>query len=583
MHTLLIKNANIVNVYTKTVEAGSVLCRDGRIERLYYDKAMEEETLPRTDVCYDARRAYLLPGLIDAHTHIEMSQLSAAPFARAILRHGTTTAMLDPHDIVNAMGVEGAKLLMEELSPTGLKGIFMAPPCVPSAPSFEDSACSITLAHVQQMIEELHMYGIAETMDFGRALNGEPELGKILEWARARGLMIDGHAPGLAGADLQQYRRLGPTTDHESITPEEMRERLACGMYVILRRGSLKEPTKAPDFLSKLNDTSRVLLSTDGCIGVRDMVEKGHMNYALRQLIAEGVDAMTAISMATVNTAAAYGLRDRGAIAPGLLADFCLVRDLGDFEAVDVIIDGQLLSADGGVQTKEPPFSYPEHALHTVLHRPMKPEDFMIEAPSEAITDNSQAAVRLLHLIEGTLDTREQSACLPVENGRLLIEPGRDITRAAVIHRYEPDGSFALGLISGFGPINGAVACSIAQDTQNMIVTGSNEEDMAAAVNRVISMNGGIAVFSGGNCIRALALPIAGIMTDLPAPRLADEMDAIAEAIKALGSTLRDPVFAMSMQIPLAVIPELALTNRGLLRVADGQFLSLFITPEQTR
>lgn len=569
MQTLLIKNAKVVNVFTKEILEGAVLCRGGIIEAVF----AAGEALPDADRCYDAHSSYLLPGLIDAHTHIEMSQLSAAPFAEAVLRQGTTTAILDPHDIVNVMDAEGAALLMDELKTTRLKGIFMAPPCVPSSPPFEDSGCSIELTQVRRMIEDYGMYGIAETMDFGRVLDQEPELKKILDWAKEKKLMIDGHAPGVSGLDLQKYRNSGPLTDHESITAEEMRERLETGMYVILRRGSLKEPVKAPEFLSGLSDTSRVLLSTDGCINVRDMTEKGHMNYALRQIVAEDIDPMTAIQLATINTASAYGLKDRGAIAPGLAADFCLVKDLKDFETEDVFTDGCLL-APGTARTSS--YTFPEHALHTIKHRLLTPEDFAITPPAGA----SKAEVRLLHLIEGTLDTKEGRATLDTAGGKLIIRPEQDITKAAVIHRYEPEGSIGLGLISGFGHINGAVACSIAQDTQNMIVTGSSEEDMTAAANQVISMNGGIAVWSEGKCIRSLPLPIAGIMTDLSAQALADEMDKITQSIKALGSTLADPVFAMSMQIPLAVIPEMALTNRGLLNVSAGEFVPLFITPD---
>lgn len=337
--SLLIKHAAIADVLENEIKTGDIYIKDGRFEKIaeYIDAGEIEEKEHLTVINGEGLTA--LPGLIDAHTHVELSMLSSASFAEALIQNGTTAAVLDPHDAVNVLGHKGAKYLMEEMKETELTPVWMASPCVPSAPGYEDCYGQVMLSDVKVMVEEYGMYGIAEAMDYNRVIAKEASLKEILDYGKEKGLKIDGHAPGVLGADLDIYIAAGVSSDHESVTVEEMLEKLQKGMYVIIRRGSLKEPASAKEFLDKAGDSDHILLSTDGCITAKDMAEHGHMNYALAQIVAEGVEPLQAIKLATVYPAAAYGLKDRGVIAEGYRADMILVKNLTDFNVQYVIVN----------------------------------------------------------------------------------------------------------------------------------------------------------------------------------------------------------------------------------------------------
>jgi adenine deaminase len=543
-----ISNAKIVNVFDKKVRDGCVRIENGRIAELC-DRAV----LSQDQAVYDARGRFLLPGLIDAHAHIEMSYLCARAFAEAVIAHGTTGAILDPHDMMNAKGIPGVKAMVEELSATPLKGYWMAPPCVPSAPAFEDAGCTVTPGIVKACVEELGMRGIAEAMDFNRVAAREPQMMEILEYARENSLRVDGHAPCLSGKALQKYTAAGPFSDHECIAVEEMLEKYALGMYVIIRKGSIAELIDLCGFLKQLPDLSRVLLSTDGSVNSNDLCEKGYMNFALRKLVEDGVDAIDAICMATINVAEAYRLDKVGAIVPGYAADLCLVEDLQSFRVTDTFIDGQ-----------RGPFAMPEYQytveICSINHRPMQSADFRWRQ------ETSERA-NVLQVVDGTLETK------------LVVRdyPSEDIVTVSVINRYQEDGAHSLALLAGFGPFHGALAASTAQDTQNIIVVGSDSEDMALAANTIINENGGIVAVADGKVKSFVSLPIAGILSKLSARELAAQMSALKAQLKEQGCTLTDPLFAISLQIPLAVIPEGAVTNRGLLDISKGEFIPVFL------
>lgn len=563
---LAICNARLVNVYTGRIEDANVLVAGGLIARVSSPK---ENFTARQII--DAQGMYLVPGFIDAHTHFELAMMSAVPFAEAVLPRGTTAAVVDPHDLANVMGIEGLRLLAEEIKLIPLKTYLMIPPCVPSAPKLEDAGATMTLQDIKLGLKLPYAHGIAETMDFNRVLDQEPELMAILSWAREEGILVDGHCPELRGKELQAYTSTGPIlTDHESVTVEEMREKYQAGMRVIIRRGSLSEPASAGEFVNSLANTGNVLLATDGCITIGDMLDKGHMDNALRAVVAEGVDPITAVQMATINVARAYRLDHKlGGIAPGRSADMVLLSDLQDFQVQTVIVNGKKLEKDLHL----PRFAYPDAALQTIKLSPVAEDTFHIKAPCA----QGKAKVRVINIIDGTLATTEEHHELPVKGGLLCNDPKRDLLKVAVFERYGKTGTYAVGIIKGTGIKNGAVGGSVGQDTQNVVVVGTSDADMALAVNTLREQQGGLVVVGDGCVLASVRLPIAGIMTDIPPAQLKQEVAKFDAASASLGCTLTNPFLTLSLQIALAVIPELRITNRGLVDVLSGKFVPLFV------
>jgi len=565
---VVIQNGRLVSVSTREIVPWDVAIAGGRIACLGPD--MSSAIGPDTHVV-DAGGRFLVPGLIDAHTHYEMSLMSAVPFAEAVLPHGTTAALIDCHDMVNVMGMEGLRLMIEEAQRTPLKAFFTVPPCVPSSPGLEDAGCEVRLKDVQLGASLPKVLGIAEAMDFNRILAREPEIMRILHWARDKGLPMDGHCPEVRGAALCNYIAAGPIrTDHESISVEEQVEKLRLGMKVILRRGSISEPTSAAELVDQVDDTGSMLLSTDGCIGVTDLLEQGHMDWAVHQLISEGVDPLVAIQMATINVARTYGLDHRiGLIAPGRAADILLVEDLEQFSVSQAMVNGDLVEQSPSF----PRFAYPEKALKTIDLAPVSVEDLMVQAPGGP--PRGEVQTRVIHIVDGALATEEWIETLPIHNGSVQMDVGRDILKVAVFERYG-GGTRAVAFISGFGLRQGALAGSIGQDAQNIVAVGASESDMALAVNRIRALHGGVVLAAQGQILEEIELSIGGIMTDAKPVALSAALGRLEAALRGLGCELGAPVFTLSLQITLIVIPELKISNRGLVNASTAEFVSLF-------
>ncbi|HWQ73873.1 MAG TPA: adenine deaminase C-terminal domain-containing protein [Syntrophomonas sp.] len=564
---LIIRNAKVVNVFTKQIEEVEVAIAADMIAWL--GKPDSEKPRPAMAI-YDAAGKFLIPGLIDAHCHIEMSFMSAIPFAQAVIPHGTTTAVLDMHDICNT-GINCMHSFARELACTPLKACLMIPPCVPGTPTLEEAGANMTLKDMQEAMHLPNAHGIAEAMDFNRILEQEPEIMSILAWGREQNLRIDGHCPELVGDDLQAYIAAGILTDHESVSLEEMLEKYRLGMKVILRRGSLQEPVRAGDFTAALADTANVLLATDGCIFLDDILDTGHMNRALQAIVAEGVDPVTAVQMGTINVARAYGIDHRvGSISPGRKADLVLVSDLESFDVVQVFVDGKPFNEDNFAV---PSYHYPQDVLNTVKLGEVRPETFWIKAP----TDADEVKVRVMTIIAGTVATREEFEMMPVKNSLLQPDTGRDLLKVAVFDRYREDGYHALGIVRGFGLKQGAFGGSVGQDSQNLAVVGTNDEDMALVVNAIRSMQGGIVLAAEGQIIAKVELPIGGIMSNIDPRELQLAFNHLHEKVFELGSRQDNPSFDLSLLLTCAVIPELKITNRGLVDALSGQFVPLII------
>lgn len=565
---LIIKNAKMVNVFTRKVEDVDVTVAKGIIARVSPVNFKESRKAAET---IDAQGKYMIPGLIDAHSHIEMSFMSAAPFAEAVLPYGTTAAMFDMHDMGN-VGIDCMHNFARDISAAPIKGYLMIPPCIPATPTLEDAGAEMTLHELQNGINLPGAYGVAEAMDFIRILSCESEVISMLAWARRKGLRIDGHCPELMGDDLQAYLVTGILSDHESASLEEMLEKYRLGMKVILRRGSMEEPVRAGEFVDALLDTSNVLLATDGCIFLNDILEKGHMNYALKQCVNEGVDPIVAVQMATINVARAYGLDHRiGSIAPGRCADIVLVDNLQDFNVLDVFADGKHVPA--AKDNKLPRFNYPTDVLQTVKLDPVSAEDFKIRGPVE----NGAVKVNVIGIIDGSVTTKAEVDTVNVCDGDVLPDTSKDLLKVAVFDRYREKGVNTTAFVRGFGLKKGAFAGSIGQDSQNLVVIGTSNEEMALAVNAIREQQGGVAAVEGNNITARVELPIGGIMSDVSPYILKEKFDTLHENLKELGCSLSNPSFSLSLLLTCAVIPELKMTNRGLVDVASGKFIPLFI------
>ena len=565
---LVIRNIGLLNMFTETIENCDVSVVRGRIGRVAI--ADYDVDIPANKTI-DGSRKFLLPGFIDAHTHIEMSFLSPMSFSSVVLPQGTTSVIADMHDVCN-VGLDSMRHHALESDAAPLKIHLMVPPCVPATPKLEDAGTDMTLDSLRESLELPSVYGVGETMDLGRIFDREPHLLSMLSWANSQGLKIDGHAPAMMGDKLQAYLVTGISSDHESCSLKEMLEKYRLGMKVILRRGSLKEPVSARDLIDSLADNANVLLSTDGCVFLEDLIDKGGMLEAVRQVISEGVDPLIAVKLATYNVARAYHFDHKiGVIAPGRAADMIIVDDLATINIVDVYLDGEpvLQTEDSDLERYE----YPTDILQTVKMDPVKPEMF------EIVTPNTQADVdvRVMKLLEGTVLTKSEIHRMKIQDGLLSVDPSRDLLKIAVFDRYKAGGKHALGIVKGFGFKNCAYGGTIGQDSQNLVVVGSNDSDMALVVNTLREMQGGVAIVSNDEVKATFSLPISGIMSPLKPIEVREELDQLHECLKSYGGTLENPSFNLSLLLTCAVIPELKITNQGLVDVQSSEFVPLLV------
>ncbi len=500
-----------------------------------------------------------------------MSFMTATSFAEAVLPHGTTAGIFDTHDIGN-VSEECLLWFGKEFAATPLKGCITVPPCIPSSPGLEDAGIVMNLDKLKYCHNVDNFIAIGETMDFNRVISGESEMMKMLSWAKQMNLCIDGHCPELRGDALQAYVAAGPSTDHEFTSIEEALEKYRLGMKIVVRRGSLAEPYNAGELVSRIKDTSHLLLATDGCITLDTIVRKGTMIQALRMIVEEGVDPILAVQMGTINVAKAYGLdRKIGAIAPGLCADMILVNDLKDFVIDSVYVDGKKLPEAGNFKLQH--FQFPENVMNTISLRQVKEDDFKIKAPME----NGNVQVHVLEVWEDKLISGNYVTNVEVKNGRIMPDIQRDLLKISVWHRYEKNGSHTTALVRGFGLKKGAIAGSIAQDSQNIVVIGTKDNDMAIAVNAVTKMQGGVVFVADGKIQSAIELRFGGIMNEKLHPEeILQKFEEFNEITRKFGCKFENPAFPLSLMLTCACIPDLKITNRSLVDALKGEGISIF-------
>ena len=552
---LVIKGGNVVNVFTHQIIRTDVAISDGIIAGLGDYHGIEE---------YDAAGRYVLPGFIESHIHIESSMLSPEEFGRLIVPCGTTTAIADPHEIVNVCGAAGLEYMVKAAENTALDVKYMIPSCVPSTP-YENSGAEVTASEMSRLFARGDYTGLGEFMDVYGVLNTEPHVIDKLITAIEHGRVVDGHAPGLSSKALQAYITAGIRDDHECTTIEEMNERLRSGMYVMLRYGTACDDLirMAPGVTEE--NSRRCILASDDRLAAT-ILQRGDLNDSLCECVKLGINPITAVQMATINAAECFGFRDRGGIAPGYRADITLVDNLVDFKVRRVWIEGQLAAADG------------EYLL------PVNTCDSSCVGNSVNVADFSEdrlklklktGRVNIMKLNEGSLITTRETASVDIdETGDFVYNPEKDIVKMAVIERHHGLGTMAACLVRNYGLKKGAIGLTLAHDSHNIIVIGTNNHDMAAAVEKLIDMNGGIVLVDDGLIRGEMPLRIAGIMSDDKAEVVAETLADLQEmAVEEFGvNPGLDSIMTLAF-LALPVIPEIKLTDMGLFDVSSSQFI----------
>ncbi len=561
---LVLKNGRILNVFTEKLEEADVAIRNGYIAGIGTYEGEQEVDLSGKIIC---------PGFLDGHIHLESSMVAPEEFTRAVVPHGTTGVITDPHEIANVAGAEGIEYMLEATKRLPLKVWFMLPSCVP-ATGLDESGAVLLADQLQSYYSKDRVLGLAEMMNaYGTVQAEEDILDKLCEaWDQKK--VIDGHAPGLTGEALNAYVAAGVGSDHECITAEEAFEKLGRGQWIMIREGTAAKNLKALLPLCKEPYCHRCMFVTDDK-HPGDLVKAGHMDGIIRQAVAWGTDPITAIKMATWNTAQYFGLRSRGAVAVGYRADLAVIADLQEIRVCEVYRAGKLVAKDGHMteaQSEDPQKMeerkkrYPR-VYRSFQMRRVREEDFALEKQGEFI--------RAIRLISHELLTQEAEYAWTQQEG---FAPGvnikQDLIKIAVLERHHGTGHVGVGFLAGYGLQAGAVATSVAHDSHNLIVAGVNDADMTLAANTVRDTQGGLAVVQDGQVLGSMPLPIGGLMTPEPVEKADQNLEKLKKMARELGipETI-DPFMTLAF-VSLPVIPSLRLNTLGLIDVQQQKIVS---------
>ncbi len=552
---IVFKNGKIVDVLSHRIIEGDIAVSNGFIAGIGEYKGKSE---------IDLKGRYIIPGLIDAHVHMESSHVTPERYAEAVVPHGTTTVIADPHEIANVLGSEGIRYMIDSSKNIPLKVYFMIPSCVP-ATSFEHAGAVLEAEDISALMGDERVLGLGELMDYPSVVSAaESVLDKILT-AAARGKLIDGHAPMLFGNDLSAYAAAGVRTDHECSTVDEMLDRLSRGMYVLLREGSAAQNLKTLLKGVTPENSRRCAFCTDDR-QPDDLLTLGHIDNHLRIAVKNGIDPVTAVQMATLNAAECYKLDRTGAVAPGFRADFAVVDNLQDFNVLETFVGGEK-AAEKGIALFGKEKNGSIKGIGAINVKKFSPDQFNLFLETERARVISLESMSLFTPLAVRTVSRDH-------NGFFKVNPDSDIVKLAVVERHHGTGNIAVGLVENYGLKGGAIASSYAHDSHNIIVAGDNNEDMYTAVQELIRVNGGITMAAKGKVLDTLKLPIAGIMSDLPLTEVRNKIKDMHAAAFDLLKINRgiDPFMTLSF-LSLPVIPELKLTDRGLFNVKEFRFV----------
>lgn len=535
--------ANVVDVFARSIYPATITVRAGRIARL----------TPTDAPAPDPALPYALPGFVDAHVHVESSLLVPTEFARLAVIHGTVATVSDPHEIGNVLGVSGVEFMLDNARHSPFKFCFGAPSCVPATP-FETAGAEITVADIARLFENPKIGYLAEMMNWPGVLHRDADVMAKIALAHAAGRPVDGHAPGLRGADAAHYASAGISTDHECFTAAEARDKLAVGMKILIREGSAARNFDALIELLPEHFANLMFCSDDKH---PDTLVLGHINQLVQRAVALGNDVFDVLQVACLNPVQHYRL-PVGLLREGDPADFITVTDLRDFTVQQTYLDGQLVAENGRSLLPAAPVT----VVNNFHAQPVRPGDFQLAAPGPG-----PATLRVIECFDGQLITARVDLPALVQNGLVVPDVAGDVLKLAVINRYQPHVAPAVAFIRGFGLQHGALASSVGHDSHNITAVGCDDESLARAVNLVIAAKGGLAAVGADGAEILVPLPVAGLMSDQDGPAVARAYAAVDALAKELGSPLGAPFMTLSF-MALLVIPSLKLSDKGLF---DGQ------------
>jgi len=552
---LLVTNAKIVDVFSGDIVSTSFAVSDGQI--IGFGDYNAEKTI-------DLKGRFVAPGFIDPHVHIESSMACITQFVRAVLVHGTTTVAADPHEIANVLGTRGIDYMLRSAESQPMNIYFTLSSCVP-ATDMETSGARITANDLKPFMSDSRIVALAEMMNFPGVIGGDPDVLAKIEIASQHGKPIDGHAPGLTGRDLNAYVSAGIGSDHECTTIHEAAEKLRSGMRIMIRQGTGARNLK--DLLPIVNERNarRLMWCTDDR-HPHDLLDDGHIDTIIRQAIGSGLDPIIAIQMATINPAEYFRLDHLGAIAPGRQADFVIFSDPEALRIEQVYFRGIQVAADGEMKPEiQAPKPLP---VQSSIFVKADEVDFSIAARG--------TRMRVIEVVPDQLITRQGIHDVPIFKDLAVSDPSRELLKMAVVERHKGTGNIGKAFVKGLGLKKGALASSVAHDSHNIIVVGTNDDDMKTALTAIAEMGGGLAAVSDGKVLAHLSLPIAGLMSLEPVDKVRMGVDRLIAVSHDLGSELVDPFMILSF-LALPVIPELKLTDKGLIDVQRFEIVPLFV------
>jgi len=558
---LVLTNARVVNVFTGEVEPGDVA--------IYQDRIAGVGRYHRAKRVLDLAGKYLAPGLINGHTHIESSMLDIGQYARAVVPRGTSAVVTDLHEIANVCGLEGIRYVLSCARRLPLELFLMAPSCVPATTHLETSGASLGLEDIRQVLRWKECIGLGEVMNFPGVLSGDKAvLGKI---NLARGKVVDGHAPGVRGKDINAYIAAGIYSDHESVSLDEAREKLRQGMYVMIREGSSEKNLDAllPLVTDKTYKRCLFVVDDRSCV---DLLGDGDIDAVVRKAIRRGLDPVRAIQMATINTAERFRLDRLGAVAPGYIANLIVIGDLSKLKIEMVFYRGRLVAREG-----KPLFpSYQPGGKR--LTDTVNVKTFAIEKLTLSASGETEPVIEI---VPGQIITKKRVEKVEVVGGVIVPDISRDILKLVVVERHKAMGNIGLGLVKGFGLKRGALASTIAHDSHNIVAVGTNDEDIFTAIKEIERLGGGLVIAVSGRVLASLALPIAGLLSDEPLEVVVSKLEKLEQLAMDLGTTLPSPFATLSF-LALPVIPELRLTDLGLVDVNAFKLIRRFVPVDES-
>lgn len=573
---MVIRNGQWVNVYTREVIPNTDMAiKAGRIAYIGADASycIGEQT-----EVIDANERFMLPGLTDAHMHVESSMCTITEYVRAVLPHGTTAIFADPHEIANVFGLDGVRLMVDEAATTPINVFVQMPSCAPSAPGLERPGATITPEDVAEAMTWDGIIGLGEMMNFPGVFSNDDKMHAEMAATMNANKTVGGHyaSPDL-GRPFHAYIAGGPADDHENTREIDAIERVRRGMRPMMRLGSAwyDVATQVTAITEKGLDPRNFILCTDD-VHAGTLVQDGHMDRVLRHAVELGLDPVIAIQLMTLNTAQHFGVdRDLGALAPGRYADVVLTESLANFAADLVIVNGMVAAEKGKLLLDLPPYQHPDRFKQSVNLKPVTAEQFTVAADGHA--DGATVTANVIGVIENQAPTRHLTAQLTVNNGAVMPDPAQDVVRIALVERHRGTGEVVNGFVSGFGfNVPCAVAATVAHDSHHLIVVGTSEADMAAAVNKLAEVGGGVVVMREGEPLALVELPIAGLMSNDRAEVVAEKSAAMVRAMGDCGCTLNNAYMQLSL-LALVVIPELRISDMGLVDVTQFKHVPVIV------